>query len=205
MPWYDTFATIYDRSLENLYAPYRHRVAEAVPESAAAILDLPTGTGQALPSLRQRLGTGVVVGVDRSAGMLARARRRVDDAGWTDVRLLDADATTLDAATLQAADLPTAFDAVVCSLGLTAFDRWEDVIATTWCLLRPGGRFVVFDVHAERRVLQTPIVEWMAQADLRRQVWTPLAALDPDFELTWLEGSAHTFGGKLFLATATRR
>lgn len=191
-PWYDGFASIYDASVERVYAPYRAVIAEAAALSpGGVVLDVACGTGPNLPHLRRVVGpTGVVVGCDLSAGMLRRAR-----AANPDATLIQGDAATVEG-------VPDALDAVVCSLGLSVIPDWERVLAGTWARLRSGGRWVVFDIHAERWVPQSAVVSWMSGADLRRAPWTWFEARDLPHERRWLDGSPHVHGGRPFLVVA---
>ena len=91
---YDRWARVYDwNPVLALVRPARRRAVEAMGLSAGdTVLDMGTGTGANLPFLRRAVGsTGHVVGVDLSPRMLDRARARVDDAGWRNVTLLEAD------------------------------------------------------------------------------------------------------------------
>lgn len=204
--WYDRFASFYDASVESVYAPYRARMADALDLSPGdAVLDLPCGTGPNLPHLADAVGPdGRVVGVDLSPGMLAKAAHVADALPEGVVRLHEGDATALDAGLAASVGRPDGFDAVLVSLGLTVFPDWEAVFANTFDLLAPGGRYVIFDIHADRWVPQTCIVALMAQADMRREVWAPLHAVADDPTLTFLEGSRHVHGGRPFLATGRR-
>ncbi|MCB9665299.1 MAG: class I SAM-dependent methyltransferase [Alphaproteobacteria bacterium] len=207
MAWYDVFAGVYDASVERVYAPYRARIAEALGDvRGGVVLDLPVGTGPNLPHLRAAVGPqGAVVGVDLSSGMLRRCRARCAQEGWTDVHLLERDARAVTAADLaEATGREGGLDGVVVTLGLTVFPDWEQVFASTFALLRPGGRYVIFDVHAERWVLQTCIVSLMAQADMGREVWRPLEAAAEGYEREVLEGSVHVHGGHPFLASGRK-
>ncbi len=207
MAWYDVFSWFYDLSLERLYRSYRDEAVAALnPAAGSTVIDLACGTGQNLPHLIAAMGDGGrVIGVDFSAGMLARAKKRVQKAQWQHVTLLERDARELTASDLEAAcGGPVAVDGVLCALGLSVIPDWERVFEQTFALLRPGGRYVIFDVHAERWVPQTSIVQLMARADLKRKVWEPLEACSTDFELRWVTGSPHIHGGRTFIATGTR-
>ena len=203
MRWYDLFARTYDRQLEGLYRPYRGAAHAALRLGPGArVLDLACGTGQNLDGLLAAIGpAGRVVGVDVSPGMLGRARERVRRLGADDrVTLVEADATRLDADDVGGGG----FDGVLCTLGLTAMPAWQGAFARSFGLLRPGGRYVLLDVVAERRTLQAWLVERIARADLDRHVWEPLAAATPDFVRTPLGAPARTFGGVLYVAEGTR-
>ena len=198
MTWYDLFALIYDPTTEAVYRPHRARVARVLELPATpTVVDLACGTGQNFPELSKRVGLdGRIVGVDASAGMLARAAKRVRKGGYANVDLVHADAREFSP------EGPV--DAIVCTLGFSALPDWETVMARAWDQLAPGGQLVIFDVYAERRVPQTWWTELIARADLSRRVWEPLEARATGFELEFLPGSPHLHGGRLFLAAGSK-
>lgn len=204
--WYDLFALFYDRTLEELYAPFRPAAIEALHlADGATVLDLPCGTGQSLDFLVPAIGpTGAVLGVDPSKGMLRKARQRIDRAGWQNVTLRQATAADVDADLLTDTLGQRAVDGVLCALGLTALPAWEATFEALFSLLRPGGRFVLFDVFAAERTRQTRSVELVARADLSRKAWLPLANRCDDFERVVLPADVKTFGGELYVATGTK-
>jgi demethylmenaquinone methyltransferase/2-methoxy-6-polyprenyl-1,4-benzoquinol methylase len=206
MSWYDVFARFYDRSLEELYRAAREETVSALaPGHGALVLDLACGTGQNLELLVDAVGPeGSVVGVDLSEGMLRRAEQRVARAGWTNVTLVRGDVHAFDADALERASGRRAADAVLCTLGLTAFPDWEGAFGRSFALLRPGGRYAIMDVHAEPRTFQARLVEWIAQADLSREVWEPLAAAAEDFARRDLPGDPAKLGGRLYVAAGTK-
>lgn len=124
------------------------------------VLDIGCGTGLNFPYLQRGIGpTGSITAVDASAHMLHQARRRADSAGWNNVRLIEADATALDAETLDAGD---GFDAVLSTYALSLMPRWPRAVSVMVAVARPGGRVAVVD-------MQKP-VGWA-------RPWTPLARL----------------------------
>ncbi|MAQ94982.1 MAG: hypothetical protein CMM84_15820 [Rhodothermaceae bacterium] len=205
--WYDLFSLFYDRALEDLYAPFRPAAVEALRlTEGARVLDLPCGTGQSFDLLVPAVGpTGAVLGVDESSGMLRRARRRADRAGWDTVSLIRATADEVDAQRLGVApEDADGLDGVLCALGLTALPNWEEAFDGLFALLRPGGRFVLFDVHAAERTKETRSVELVARADLSREAWRPLEARCADFHREVLPADPAQFGGDLYVASGTK-
>ena len=195
MPWYDTFATFYDASLERHYAaPHRQAVAALDVRPDSVVLDVPVGTGQALPHLAPLAGR--VIGVDLSDGMLARARARSDRAGWTNVDLVHGDAARVD-------HLPARPDRLHVFLGTTVFPDPVATLDALWRVLAPGGRVVLVDVHAARPGLQGRLVQCMARADLTRTAWTWLERRAPDARREVLR-EAWSDGGTLWLATGRK-
>lgn len=206
MGWYDLFARFYDRSLEPLYVQSRAAAVEALQlRPGHVVLDVPCGTGASFPGIRAAIGDhGLLVGIDRSAGMLARARDRIHTAAWTNVVLGEADVHAIDAAMLaEIAGRELAVDRLHVFLGLTAFDRWEEAFARLFGLLAPGGRCVIVDVHAEHPSVQGRMVNLVARADIRRRVWAPLEAVSADARRTELP-SLPKHGGTLILAAGNK-
>ena len=207
MAWYDIFSLAYDHSVELVYRPYRAEMVDTLRlEPGSTVLDLACGTGPNQPYLVEALGPrGRVFGVDFSAGMLARAQRQAMRAGWDNVFLIQRDASALTVDDLEAAcGAAVNLECVLVTLGLSVILDWEAVFEATFELLAPGGRYVIFDIHQERWVPQSWIVEQVAQADLKRRVWEPLQRCGEDFELRFLKGSHHIHGGRPFIAVGSR-
>lgn len=203
--WYDLFSLFYDRALEDLYAPFRPAAVEALRlPDGASVLDLPCGTGQSFDALVPAVGpAGSVLAVDASNGMLRKARRRVERAGWETVTLRNASVADVDADLLAGALGQSQVDGVLCALGLTALPEWEAAFERLFSLLRPGGRFVLFDVYAPERTREARSVELVARADLSREAWHPLEAWCRDFEREVLLADVKKFGGELYVASGT--
>lgn len=107
------------------------------------VLDVGCGTGLNLAPLLTRVGSvGAVLGVDRSAAMLRRARGNVSARGWRNVELRCGDAAWLAEIAGDAAP----FDAALFTYALSIIDDWQDVFDQALGLLRPGGRIAVVDM-----------------------------------------------------------
>ena len=199
MAWYDVFSRFYDASLEPLYREHRRRAIDALQvKRGSLVLDLPCGTGQSFTALATALGgTGRVVGVDLSAGMLREARRRVERA-MPNVSLLK---TSADDITTE--DVGGAPDRLLIFLGMTVFSDHEAVFAHLWSLLAPGGRCVIVDVHAEEPGFQGKMVQWIARADLRRRFWEPLERVGVGFAREDLPFDRR-HGGQIMMASADK-
>lgn len=79
--YYDKFSRIYDRFValhsSDRQGSLRGFLAEQVAAaSGRTVLDLCTGTGALLIELHSRIGGGLIVGLDFSAGMLSAARQK---------------------------------------------------------------------------------------------------------------------------------
>lgn len=102
------------------------------------VLEVSVGTGTNLPLIAKRLGgSGTIVGLDISRGMLGYCERRTRGRGA--VQLVEG----------EAAHLPFAdgvFDAVLHHGGIAEFGDRGAAIAEMYRVVRPGGRVVVCDV-----------------------------------------------------------
>ncbi len=135
---YDLLAPKFDftpfRTPEVIVTTAARVLAEGGPIGTA--VDLCCGTGAAMRALRP-LCRDAVVGVDRSRGMLAEARRRLADApGTARLRWVRGDALSLP--------FEGCFDAAV-SFGAFGHILEEDeprLVDSVFRALRPGGRFV---------------------------------------------------------------
>jgi len=199
---YDVFSWFYEYGTEKLHGRHRLEALDLLRlEAGQSVLDVPTGTGANLPLLMDRIGPdGHVYAVDASAGMLAKARAKVERAGWTNVTLVEADARRLDSAMIGAPEV----DAAICMLGLSVVPDWADVFQRMFDLVRPGGRVAVMDLYLDGKRtsgVANTYYRMLAQADSRRRFWEPLDQQVDDLELIDHEW----FGGIARVAAGTKR
>lgn len=200
MGWYDLFATVYDLMIEGVYRSYRPGIVAALELGPGdRVLDLACGTGPNLPLLMEAVGAeGEVFGLEPSEGMIARARKKVGD-GAVLIPLMAADPSLVDRV-----GGPCSLDAIVVTLGLSVIPEPEAVVAALVPLLKPGGRFVAFDIHAPTRVPTSWWVELVARADLSRDPADPLRAAGLVVDRHRLSGWSWIHGGEVFLAVGVK-
>ena len=206
MGWYDFFSRFYDKNLQHLYVEQRVAAADALRLAPGQLaLDVPCGTGQSFDPIVARMpADGAIVGVDLSAGMLARARDRIARNGWKNVHVLERDVHAIDRAVIATLlGAPRKVDRLQVFLGMTAFPRWTDAFDRLWDLLEPGGRCVIVDVHTEKLGFQGRMVNLVARADIQRRFWQPLERVAGEFERLELP-SRPEHGGKIHLATGVK-
>ncbi len=133
----------------------------------ASVVDMACGTGLNFSLIEQLIGPGGrLVGVDLTDAMLAQARRRVETSGWTNVSLVQSDATDFD--------FPTEVDAILSTYALSHVPECGEVIAHGAAALSSGGRWSVLDLKVPDN---TP--RWLAQLGIASV--RPFAAIDEWF------------------------
>ncbi|AHH19046.1 methyltransferase domain-containing protein [Nocardia nova SH22a] len=111
-----------------------HIEAQLRPEAGDVVLDLACGHGNFTVEWARRVGPGgLVIGVDYSKSMLARAVARVRDGGLDNVVLIHADAHDLPLR-------PRSFDCLNCSGGFHAFPDLPKALRELARVARPGAR-----------------------------------------------------------------
>lgn len=175
---YDRVARIYAR-FEPLFLIFprarRKAVAALGLTPGMTVLEIGAGSGRNLPYLLDAVGPiGTVIAVDASPGMLAEARKLIDERGWANVRLLQQDAAQLEVD----ADL----DGVLFSLSYSVLPDPQPALARAWERLRPGRRLVVMDLgltYSRAHRLLAPIarlLERLGPGDAFSEPWEDLAA-----------------------------
>lgn len=143
LPRYGAGAAFYDvLSFEKpVYRVGRVRAVEELGlNDGDRVLDVGCGTGLNFPHLRKRIGpSGHIVGVDASAAMLARARRKFEPS--ENVDLLRGDAGKLDELVAR-----WSFDAVIVTYALSIIPDWRAAWTGARRHTRRGGRIAVVDL-----------------------------------------------------------
>jgi ubiquinone/menaquinone biosynthesis C-methylase UbiE len=173
-------------------------VAQLRLESGDVVLDIACGTGLNFPLIEAGIGAeGLLIGLDYSSGMLARARRKVERHGWENVRLIEADARTLSDELLKEQAGVQRLDKALCTLGFTVVPEWEAVFERSYALLKPGGRYAIMDWWLERRNLFARFLELVSHGEVGRRCWSPLEEKGEGYSYT-------TFiRGMVFVAAGT--
>jgi SAM-dependent methyltransferase len=171
---YDSFAEAYTASNEtNLLNAYYERpamLALAGDVAGRRILDAGCGSGPLFAELRDR--GAIMTGIDKSAGMLELARRRLGDGADLQVAELGSPLPFPDGA----------FDDVTASLVLHYLEDWRPALGELRRVLKPGGRLIVSVDH--------PFVE---------NLWHREAGLEPDYFATCNYIAEWTVGGQTAL------
>jgi ubiquinone/menaquinone biosynthesis C-methylase UbiE len=124
---YTQRAETYDKLWSPVIRPAGERLIEQLPlREARSIIDVGTGAGALLPTLRQAAPNAMIVGVDRSDGMLRLAREKHSGP----LALMDAQKLALSA---------NRFDAALVAFVLFHVPRSELCLNEVNRVLKPGG------------------------------------------------------------------
>lgn len=207
MKWYDIFSKFYDNSLEKLYFSSRKRAIELLDlQDNQTVIDIACGTGANFKNIKATNHKITLYGTDYSSGMLKKGHELIEKNSWKNTFLFQADARTLTSSSIEKyTNKKLSFDRVICVLGLSVIPEWEMVIDNLIALLNENGKIVIVDVFAEKRNLNTWLVEKVAKADLNRKIWQTLETKTDNFHQEYLPVKENKVGGKLFVAVGTKR
>jgi phosphatidylethanolamine/phosphatidyl-N-methylethanolamine N-methyltransferase len=133
---YSNYAGVYDHIFGRIFHESRESaVLRLRPRPEERILEVGVGTGLALPLYPAHCR---VVGIDLSAGMLEKARRRIREHNLTHVRLL-----RMDAGAMEFSD--DSFDTVMAAYVVTAVPDYRKVVTEMIRVCRPGGRIIMLN------------------------------------------------------------
>jgi len=187
---FDRIAPVYDAmnrvTTMGLDGRWRRLAAEAVVRPGDRVLDAACGTGD-LAIAAARVG-GRVTGLDFSARMLERARRKAPELEWVEGDVL----------ALPFED--GSFDAVTIGFGIRNVSDLEVGFRELARVLRPGGRIAVLEITRPRGLLRPFFRLWF-------DVLIPLAGklLPGGAAYTYLPASVRRFPGPTDLSTAMAR
>lgn len=206
MKWYDLFSNFYDSTLEKIYFESRIRAVELLDlKPDLTVIDIACGTGANFKHIK---ATGIDVdlyGTDISTGMLEKAQLLMNKNQWERITVFHSDAETISKDHIQnQTGKNLSFDRVLCVLGLSVIPNWNEALTNMLGLLKNGGKIVVVDVFAEQRNFSTWLVEKIAKANVRREIWQTLKESTLDFYHEYLPVKESKVGGKLFIAVGTK-
>jgi len=124
---------------------YRRRAVAALAAAAGdTVVEIGCGTGLNFPLLQRVVGPeGRIVGVDLTDAMLEAARQRATRHGWTNVELVQVDASRFE--------FPPDLGGVISTFALTLVPEYDEVIRHALHALAPGRRLVVLDFKEPAR------------------------------------------------------
>lgn len=142
---YNLVASLYDIIFGS--GQYRKQAIEALNlQPGDTVIDLCCGTGLNFPILQQAVGAqGRIIGVDFTDAMLEQAHKRVKEAGWSNVELVQSDVAKYE--------FPTSVDGVISTFALTLVPEFDKVILNSCKALSDGKCLVVLDLRVPFNLL----------------------------------------------------
>jgi phosphatidylethanolamine/phosphatidyl-N-methylethanolamine N-methyltransferase len=133
---YTNYAGVYDHIFGRIFHESRESAVKRLNVTPGErILEVGVGTGLALPLYPSHCR---VVGIDFSAGMLEKARKRAQLYGLRHVELLRMDAASMDFES-------DTFDTVMAAYVVTAVPDYRKVVMEMIRVCRPGGRIIMLN------------------------------------------------------------
>ena len=133
---YSNYASVYDHIFGKIFHECREAtVRELDVKPGEQVLEVGVGTGIALMYYPRHCR---LVGIDLSAGMLEKARERVEQNGLRHVELLQ-----MDAGRMEFPD--DSFDTVMAAYVVTAVPDYRAVVSEMIRVCRPGGRIIMLN------------------------------------------------------------
>lgn len=129
---------------------WRRRVVEMLDLSPGdTVIEMGCGTGANFPYLRERVGAeGTVLGIDLVPEMLGQARRRVQEEGWKNVHVAQADARTPPI---------EGVDAIVSTFLVGMLTDPASAVRTWIEHTEPGGRIAIMNAGRSDKLLALPL------------------------------------------------
>lgn len=136
--WYDLSANAY-YLIGVRESAYRRRAVQALQlHPGDTVVEIGCGTGLNFDLLQERIGPrGQIVGVDLTPEMLSKAGERVKRRGWSNVRLIQSDASAFE--------FPRPVEGVISTFALTLVPDYDRVIEHAARALGQGRRLVILD------------------------------------------------------------
>lgn len=145
---YSEFAPLYDKIFGKIFYTRLERVIENLEiPPGARVLEVGAGTGTSFPAYPSHCE---ITGVDLAPDMLARARRKIQENGWSHFKLLEMDALDLK--------FPAnSFDYVMAFHVVTVVPDPVLMIAEAKRVCKPGGKIVIVNHFTSEHPLLGPL------------------------------------------------
>lgn len=146
---------------------HRHKVAASLDlKPGQSVADVGAGTGLYVPFLAERVGkTGKVYAVDISSPFVEHIRQKAKEAGLSQV--------TAVLGTERSIELPAnSVDMIFTSDAYHHFVHYQDMLASMFKALKPGGQLIVMDYDIEAEGLDPYVIEHVGKTkgEFRRQI-----------------------------------
>jgi ubiquinone/menaquinone biosynthesis C-methylase UbiE len=151
---YDLYAKLYPLVGFRQWA-YRQKAVQALHLGRGdTVVDIGCGTGLNFPLLQAAIGPeGTIIGVDLTDTMLAQARNRAQEKGWSNIELVQSDAAEFR--------FPAGVDGIISTYAITLVPEFDWVIWNGCQALKPGKRWAIADFKMPSNAL-SPLAPLLA-------------------------------------------
>lgn len=147
---YSEFAPLYDKIFGKIFYNRLERVIEDLEiPPGAQVLEVGAGTGTSFPAYPSHCE---ITGVDLAPDMLARARRKIQENGWSHFKVME-----MNALDLKFSD--NSFDYVMAFHVVTVVPDPVRMIAEAKRVCKPGGKIVIVNHFTSEHPLLGPLTE----------------------------------------------
>ncbi|MGH9820271.1 MAG: class I SAM-dependent methyltransferase [Pyrinomonadaceae bacterium] len=176
---YGEFAPLYDKIFGKIFYTRLEKVIEDLDiPPGAKVLEVGAGTGTSFPAYPTHCE---VTGIDLAPDMLARARKKIKENGWTHLNVMEMNALALEFA-------ENTFDYVMAFHVVTVVPDPIQMISEAKRVCKPGGKIVIVnhfttDVPVLGSVTEAldPITRWLGwRTNLRLKPFIQAADLKVD-------------------------
>jgi phosphatidylethanolamine/phosphatidyl-N-methylethanolamine N-methyltransferase len=188
---YAEFAPLYDKVFGKIFYSRLERVIDDLDiPPGAKVLEVGAGTGTSFPAYPSHCE---VTGIDLAPDMLARARQKILENGWTHIKVLEMNA-------LQLEFPDNSFDYVMAFHVVTVVPDPIRMISEAKRVCKPGGRIVIvnhftseFPLVGSLTQALDPLTRWLGwRTDLKLKPFIETAHLSVDKAYKLSKASLYT-------------
>lgn len=183
--WYDLIADVYDCAAVRSYKKPRAALVRKMNiKDGDRVFLIGCGTGLIFSHIQEKLkGSGQIVGLDASENMLRHAQNKIDKHGWTNIRLIHADARSLSSEFLtdQLRD-DRLFDHVIGELSFSVMPDWQSIMHKALSLVKEDGNLGLLDGHRAKRDIINAALNVLPRSDISRPISKYAESLTKNYE-----------------------
>jgi len=183
--WYDFIARVYDYGAVRSYKKPRAALVQKMNlKGGDRVLLVGCGTGLIFSNVQKKLkGSGQIIGLDASENMLRQAQEKINRHGWTNIRLIHADARRLSPEFIRdQLNDDRLFEHVIGELSFSVMPDWQSIMHSALGLLKKDGNFGILDGNRSKRDIINTVLNVIPRSDISRPISTYAQSLTENYE-----------------------